>query len=160
MVEVAGSILFLCWPLRAPHTYNPTFVQHIFTFFSTSYIIKLLSQNIGTITHYLTKFCSNCLPAHVSSYVSYGFTQPTVFLDTLPGLPGHDIPYKPRFMFTTPISLLLQLCSSYMILAQFKAVIYNQFSFYRYDLRLSAEFRHYPFSCTRLQSREHSASPQ
>lgn len=78
-------------------------------------------------------------PQHVSSYVTLLiYPQPTVFLGTLPDLPGYDIPYKPRFMITTSISLLLQLCSSYIILA---AVIYNQFCFYRYDLRLSVEFR-------------------
>ena len=144
-MAVAGSILYLCRPLRGPPTCNPIFVKHIFTFLlvlshSLSYLHKIL-----VLLHITSPNFAQIAYRRMSVHMSHhGFTQPTVFLGTLPDLPGYDIPYKPRFMITTSISLLLQLRSSYIILAQFKAVIYNQFCFYRSDLRLSAEFRHDP----------------
>ena len=104
---------------------------------SLSYLHKILVLFIITSPNF-AQIAYRRMSVHMSHH---GFTQPTVFLGTPPDLPGYDIPYKPRFMITTSISLLLQLRSSYIILAQFKAVIYNQFCFYRYDLRLSAEFR-------------------
>ena len=78
---------------------------------------------------------------HVSSYAILRIYPTDGFLGTLPAFPGYDIVHKPPFMVTTSISFSLQLCCSYSISTQFKAVIYNQFCFYRYDLLLSTEFR-------------------